>query len=126
MLKACKYCGKIHDKKYICKAKEKAFKERDNEQAKRNSQNRRFRATSAWRKKSASIRLRDKNLCLVCLNQGRYVPGESVHHIVSLKEDFNKRLDDDNLITLCNACHELAESGKISKSALKKLLPPST
>lgn len=45
-----------------------------------------------------------------------------VHHIVSLEEDFNKRLNNNNLITLCPICHELAESGEISKDNLYNLI----
>ncbi len=124
MLKACQYCGKVHDKKYVCKAKAKILKERDGEQFKRNLQNRKFRSSINWRKKANAIRLRDNNLCVVCLSKGIYNPAEGVHHIVSLSENFDKRLDDDNLISLCNDCHERAEQGKISKTELLKLIPP--
>ena len=37
------------------------------------------------------------------------------HHIIPLEEDYNKRLDGDNLITLCRYHHELAEKGGISR-----------
>jgi 5-methylcytosine-specific restriction endonuclease McrA len=45
----------------------------------------------------------------------------SVHHITSLKEDFSKRLDNDNLITLCELCHRKAEVGAIKKEELYKI-----
>lgn len=45
----------------------------------------------------------------------------SVHHIIPLNEDFNRRLDEDNLITLCSRHHEDAEAGKISRATLLKL-----
>ena len=42
----------------------------------------------------------------------------SVHHIVPLVEDYEKRLDDDNLITLCSRHHEMAEKGDIDRREL--------
>lgn len=45
----------------------------------------------------------------------------SVHHIDSLAEAWEKRLDDDNLICLCSLHHEQAENGEIDKDLLKKL-----
>lgn len=45
----------------------------------------------------------------------------SVHHIDSLAEAWEKRLDDDNLISLCSCHHEQAENGEIDKDLLKKL-----
>ena len=45
-----------------------------------------------------------------------------VHHIIPLEEDYNKRLDSDNLITLCRYHHELAEKGEISREELQKII----
>ncbi len=44
-----------------------------------------------------------------------------MHHIIPLSADYEKRLDDDNLITLCRFHHEQAERGIISKRELLKL-----
>ena len=70
--------------------------------------------------------MRDRNMCRLCaIGYGNkpiaYVSEVSVHHIVPLSVDFDKRLDDDNLICLCGYHHELAESGKIPAILLKKL-----
>lgn len=35
--------------------------------------------------------------------------GLSVHHAVSLEEDYDRCLDDDNLLTVCGLHHEMAE-----------------
>lgn len=45
-----------------------------------------------------------------------------MHHIIPLEEDYNKRLDSDNLITLCRYYHELAEKGEISREALQEMI----
>ena len=44
-----------------------------------------------------------------------------VHHIVPLAEDFNKRLDNENLICLCQFHHKMAEHGEILREELTEL-----
>ena len=121
MKKACKYCGKIHDRNEKCD-KKPVFT--------RGSKEDLFRNTQAWKDKRESIKKRDRYLCQACLN-GLYgtehkltTEGLSVHHIRSLKSNYELRLDDDNLITLCSNHHELAEKGAISASELLKIVPP--
>ena len=83
-----------------------------------------FRSSYAWLKKQRGIRERDLNLCRICLlnlydTSNRFNYNDlSVHHITPLINDFSKRLDDDNLITLCRHHHELAEAGIIPKKLL--------
>jgi hypothetical protein len=56
-------------------------------------------------------------------NPPKYIYNEiSVHHIVSLEDNFELRLDDKNLITLSSKYHELAESGEIKKEVLFNIL----
>jgi hypothetical protein len=47
-----------------------------------------------------------------------------VHHIIPLAEDYNKRLDNDNLITLCNYHHKLAEDNQIPREELQEIISP--
>lgn len=121
MKKACKYCGKIHEIKEICD-KKPVFKRGDRED--------RFRWTQAWKDKREYIKERDQYLCQACLNDmygtvKRLTTDKlSVHHIKPLKTNFELRLDDNNLITLCDMHHELAEKGQISARELIKLIPP--
>ena len=115
---ACKYCG-IVSKPHDCPRKPKKFK--------KGTEADRFRWSNVWSEKREEIRSRDNNLCQVCirnLHGTTYIYNYndlSVHHIVSLKEDFEKRLDNDNLITVCQRHHEAAESGLISKVVLLKI-----
>ena len=46
----------------------------------------------------------------------------SVHHIVPIEEDYNRRLDDDNLITVCDVHHELCEAGEIKRDQQRELI----
>ncbi len=119
MLKSCSRCGKIHDFNKVC------YK---NRQARGLTEADKFRKTNKWHKKSLYIRERDKNLCRCCLaniynTQFTFNFNKlEVHHITKLEEDFSRRLDDDNLITLCCYHHKLADNGLISKNILCKLV----
>ena len=98
----------------------------------------RFRSYHAWTRKSLEIRERDNYCCQACIRNlkgtRRRVEYENVgvHHAVPLREDFGRRLDNDNLITLCTMHHEMAERGEIAKSDIlsiireqeKKISPP--
>jgi 5-methylcytosine-specific restriction endonuclease McrA len=106
---------RIHDSKYDCGKKPKRQKVANDKN--------KFRWSRKWREKRNSIVERDLSLCLVCRSKGKYNYNNlEVHHIIPLEEDYNKRLDDYNLITLCSDCHEQAERGEISKESLYKLL----
>ena len=114
----CTICGKIHDINKVCKRKSKKTDKEANT----------FRKTNKWTEKSKSIRRRDNYLCQVCLlnkydTNYKYTYKElEVHHIVPIEEDYDKRLDSENLITLCRYHHELAEKGTIPKEELQELV----
>lgn len=119
MLKSCQYCGRIHPKNYDCSRKPKRIK--------RDTKAYRFHRTQAWQDKSIEIRRRDHYLCQCCI---RLMHGTmrkhnyddlSVHHIVPIAEDYEQRLDDDNLITVCGHHHEMAESGQIDREVLHEI-----
>lgn len=118
MLKSCKYCGRIHDEKYICP--KKTVKKKDSTEIEK------FRGSKLWKKKREEIRSRDY-FCRLCIRDKTITKDSlrtdelSVHHIIPLNEDFDRRLDEDNLITLCSRHHEDAEAGKISRATLLKL-----
>lgn len=123
MLKSCPSCGRIHDTKVICEEKRRRMQPRDSEAD-------RFRSTAAWTRKSIHIKERDLGLCRLCLMEGVICwDGLEVHHIVPLAEDFDRRLDDENLITLCSAHHKEAERGEIDRGTLLAAIratPPGT
>ncbi len=127
MLKSCHYCGRVHDGRYICPEKQRRLKER---QAKRTERNRKvyeFHRSEAWTSKSLDIRERDRFCCQVCA-RGLYEPERqcetdeiSVHHIIPVAEDWERRLDDDILVTLCRRHHEMAEKGQIKRGELLRV-----
>ena len=118
----CSRCG-IVQRGHICPKKPYRKKERDTQADK-------FRKSKRWTNKSKEIRTRDRYLCVVCManlyntvNQFNFDKLE-VHHIIPLNEDYNKRLDNDNLITLCKYHHNLAENGEIPREELRELISP--
>jgi len=119
MLKSCSRCGKIHDFNKTC------YK---NRQVRGLTPADKFRKTNKWHQKSKDIRERDKHLCRCCLadiyqtQQVFNFNKLEVHHITPLEEDFDMRLDDDNLITLCCYHHKLADKGTIPRYILKELI----
>ena len=116
MLKSCSYCGRIHDSKHDC-GKRPTRKKKDTETY-------RFHRSRAWTHKSEQIRNRDNHMCQVCVrglhNPVRMYETEdlSVHHIESVEDNNDRKLDDSNLITLCRRHHEMAEAGVIGKDVL--------
>lgn len=120
MLKSCAYCGRIHDTKYDCGKKP--------QKQKKITYIDRFRSSRRWRDKREQIRARDLNLCQICIRNlydtdRQYNYEElSVHHAISLEKNFERRLDDDNLITACSKHHEMAESGIIPYEEIKKII----
>ncbi len=125
MKKTCSICG-IVDEGHICPYKKRY------EKSKEPTKLRKFRNTKVWARKAHDIKQRDKYLCVACAADiddvgERYTYDKlEVHHIVPLSEDFNKRLTDSNLITLCQYHHKRAEHGEIEREILKSFVknPP--
>lgn len=122
MKKTCSRCGVVYEG-HQCPYKVHRKRDKDSNADK-------FRKTKAWTNKSIEIRQRDRYLCRVCeanlyntVTQINFDKLE-VHHITPINEDYDKRLDNDNLITLCNYHHKLAEAGHIPREELQKLIPP--
>ena len=116
MLRTCSVCGGIHHENNMCKRKYK-----------KNSYASKFRNSNAWITKREQIKKRDKYLCQLCLKDNIYTYNNlQVHHIIPIEKDNDKKLDSDNLITLCSYHHKQAEQNKITKEYLYKLMdiPP--
>lgn len=65
----------------------------------------RFYKSAQWKKKREQVLRRDGYLCQQCLNQERYQQADMVHHIVEVKDNWSKRLELSNLVSLCHSCH---------------------
>lgn len=58
-----------------------------------------------WKKKRAEILARDNNECQKCKKKGRVTKANAVHHIKHYRTHKHLALENSNLISLCNACH---------------------
>ena len=126
MLRSCKYCGRIHEASEKCQQKREAEARRWKNRKQTEALS--FRRSNAWTNKSVAIRGRDHYLCLCCkaLLPGTVRQFEThnleVHHIIPIEEDYSKRLEDTNLITLCEMHHEMCERGDIPRDKQRSLV----
>ena len=71
-----------------------------------------FYLSSKWKRKREQILRRDNYLCQNCKRYGRQRQAATVHHIKHYDEFPELALKDDNLISLCAACHNLQHPEK--------------
>ncbi|WP_320920505.1 hypothetical protein [Eisenbergiella porci] len=45
-----------------------------------------------------------------------------MHHAIPIETDYDRRLDDDNLLTVCAMHHEMAENGAIPYEEIKRII----
>lgn len=60
-----------------------------------------FRSSQQWKNKRAEILLRDHEKCKIC----GCCNNLQVHHVYSLDSNPELKLENSNLITLCDRCH---------------------
>lgn len=125
MLKACPRCGKLHEIGQKCPVK-RTYKKRITKIDK-------FRSTREWQKTREQAKERDGYMCQVCARglyntvSRRYNSDSlQVHHITPVNENWERRLDETNLICLCPYHHRMAEDGAIPREALQGMItyPP--
>ena len=88
-----------------------------------------FYKSREWKLKRQEILRRDNFECQLCKARGLANKGVLVHHIKPLKSKPHLAFDNDNLITLCTACHEKEhrrlDGYRVKKKEKKQeLLPP--
>ena len=64
-----------------------------------------FYHSSEWRAVRLQVLERDRYLCQPCKRAGRITPAKTVDHIEPLRTNWSRRLDLDNLETICGQCH---------------------
>lgn len=99
----CK-CGQKHPIGTECPNKYKYKRENSSEE---NKIVNKFYTSKSWREKREEIKSLDKGLCQRCLIKFGIVTTErlEIHHIEPLTVKWEKRLQNNNLITLCIQCH---------------------
>ena len=79
-----------------------------------------FYRSREWLAKRAEILKRDNYECQRCKSLGLFSAADCVHHIKHLKDHPELALKDDNLISLCNACHNIEHPEKLKKVESKR------
>ncbi|WP_460578426.1 HNH endonuclease [Gracilibacillus alcaliphilus] len=80
-------------------------------QYKRNQKANSFYHSTEWTRVRKLALIRDNYLCQRCLKQKKLTKAQVVHHKVELLVDWSKRLDLDNLESLCHRCHNQIDHG---------------
>ncbi|MDT9345599.1 HNH endonuclease [Clostridium perfringens] len=103
-----KYCDKCLSKVTERHKEYKRFRIDEKEQ--------KFYSSSEWLNKRAIIKDIDNGFCILCLSNNEIRPMNTVHHIIELKDDWSLRFENNNLICLCESCHQkVHKSYKISE-----------
>ena len=69
-----------------------------------------FRNSKKWKDKRLYILKRDAYKCQECRKYLMNVDAFHVHHIIAIDDNWDLRLKNDNLTSLCTACHSRVEN----------------
>lgn len=123
----CDKCGKSHPFGTSCDGKTAVRQVKSKVKKKRIYKYRTdeanvFRHSAKWTKKSREIRKKAFGACELCRAENKFIDQKlEVHHIYSVREYPEGKLDNNNLISLCRIHHAAAENNKYSKMYLKEL-----
>ncbi|MBK1809149.1 HNH endonuclease [Clostridium sp. YIM B02505] len=86
------------------KVKKERYKQYAKDRQDKNEQ--KFYSSNEWITLAGYVRRKFNGMCVICLLRDdaiSYV--EAVHHIIEIKDNWELRLSEDNLICLCSSCH---------------------
>lgn len=133
LLHQCR-CGKlISQDMRLCKECERKAVKRHTEynEKRRDKKKAAFYVSAAWRKvRAVALQRFDRLDIYAYYMQDKIVIADMVHHIIPIEEDWERRLDIDNLIPLSNSNHNIIEAlyamdqetKKDTQTVLKKLV----
>lgn len=104
-------CSKLTRNKYCedhehLASQEKAWTNKLYDTYVRDAKIKKFYSGREWQLVRERALMRDNGLCQNCLRIGQKITiATMVHHIVPVKKDWSKRLQMDNLVSLCDKCH---------------------
>jgi len=75
----------------------------------------RFYKSGEWKHKRKEILKRDNYECQRCKREGKYSKATTVHHKKHLDKHPELALVDDNLLSVCSACHNEEHPEKLKK-----------
>ncbi len=109
--KICTSCGKKIPEGTTCpcRRKRKAEGDRQYDKNQRDKKATAFYRSAEWQSTRQRILNRDQIDVYMYMTKGKVMPADTVHHIIPLKEDWSKRLDSTNLISLHHDTHSMIE-----------------
>ncbi|WP_242845741.1 hypothetical protein [Clostridium novyi] len=138
MKKICSRCGRVeidYNEKYCKKClrisnkeQKESYKEYKNRRMKDTEERKRqkFYNSKAWISCRDNIKKHQLGLDLIEWSKGKTVDADTYHHIVELKEDYDKRLDKDNIIGLTQSnhlkVHSLMDNSERDKRKIQEFL----
>lgn len=78
-----------------------------------------FYNSALWEHIRAEALERDNNECQKCKDRGKYSAANCVHHKKHVKKHPELALSIDNLMSLCNSCHDEEHPEKLRKNKSK-------
>jgi 5-methylcytosine-specific restriction endonuclease McrA len=85
---------------------------------------------SRWIKKREVILRMDKYLCRECSRYGKRKQANTVHHVIPVQERPDLKYENENLLSLCDKCHNKMHdrvTNKLTQTGLywvRKLISP--
>lgn len=79
-----------------------------------------FYHSREWRAVRLQVLERDSYLCQQCKRAGRITPAKTVDHIEPLRANWSRRLDPNNLETICRQCHNAKHTERTQTRAKKR------
>jgi len=87
-------------------------RQKDYDKRKRDANGKRFYNSAAWAACRETAMMRDGYVCRVCFAEGRLTQATTCHHLKPLKECPDRALNLDNLVSVCETCHNKAHKKK--------------
>ena len=113
-----------HEKKSQCIKRYEKERHRIYDKNQRDKRSREFYTGKEWLKKREEILLLDDGIDVyLFMTKGKIVAADTVHHIIPLKDDWEKRFSDENLMSLNHDTHSMIEQKyKTNKPETEQIL----
>lgn len=120
--KRCSRCGKRIQSGSICKCAKARHKEYD--KFSRDKKSKQYYRSREWIASRESALDKDEGMDVyVFMTEGRILAADTVHHIIPLRDGWDKRNDIDNLMSLNHDTHSMIEQlYKKDKAGMEKKL----
>lgn len=110
--KQCSRCGKriLAGTNCICQKQYQKQRYKEYDKHARNKERNTFYASVQWERTRAEVLELDEGMDVyLYMTEGKVVAADTVHHITPLADDWQSRLDKDNLMSLSHETHSTIE-----------------